>query len=806
MALAVLLAVLAGGACGGSGGEATCRRNEECAPGSLCMDGRCRVVDGGGDGSTTEADGDAAGEAPDADGPEARDADGAETHTGDRCDDAHPCPPGWVCEEGACAVDCGTAARCGADVCCAPDQVCYLGECTTPGAECESVPPGECGVGGRCPEGEQCDPSLGRCMPVPADATCEFHPEASFDPVVLWQWDGAADHPTFRHAIATPAVADIDGDGAADVVVPVTEHIPGTPSVAGLLCALSGLGDCAGGPRELWCTSPDEPRVNWVAPPAVADLDGTGVLTIVAGDGRAGAGCPRSDLACGIAGYDAAGRRIPGFGTDASGDPVDVFVWVGGPAIADLEGDGQAEVFVGFTVFGSDGRLRWSRPAASAYGSLTLAADLDGDGDQEIVGGNMAYHADGSEAWAPGVAARGLGDGWPAVADFDRDGQPEVVVVASGAVRVFDRSGNLFSSAAATVSGVGGPPTIADIDGDGTPDIAVAGQNSLTTFRVGPAPEHALAVLWQVPSRDYSSNFTGSSVFDFDGDGRTEVIYGDECFARVYDGRGDGAGGTTTLFEVPNTSCTGTEYPVVADLTGDGKAEFVVVANDAEAMGTACSPYVTACRTAYPGYEPHAGVRVYRDRNDNWVATRAVWNQHTYHVTNVCDGRDDVCPAGANRYGAIPASEHPSWAFPPGAPLNSYRVNAQLEGAFAAPDLVPRNARADLSPCPASLGLLVDVTNLGALGVPLGVPVAFYHRRADGGTTLVGVGRTRRVLLPGGSEPLRVDWSPLPAELVGVPLEVDVVVDDDGTGAGTVNECDEANNTATIFPICAGLG
>jgi hypothetical protein len=798
---AVAVLVVAG--CGDSGSTRTCSTEHDCPAGQVCVDGRCRAADGGtgadadGDGGDADADADVDGELGEADG---------ETSTGTRCDDAHPCPAGWLCEDGACAIDCGTAVRCGDDVCCVADQVCYLGACTLPGDDCTPGVPGACGGVGRCPEGEQCDPSLESCMPVPPAVTCEYHPEAAFEPQLLWEWTGSSSNPGYRHAIATPAVADINGDGASDIIVPVVQTIPGTPTVTGILCALSGPGDCAGGPRELWCTSPADPGVNWVASPAIADLDGDGELTIVVGDGQM---CSSGTYSCGIAGYDAAGNRIAGFGTDAAGAPVGVAVWAGGPAIADLQGDGTAEVIVGFTVFGADGRQVWTRPGAAGnagFGPLVAVADLDGVAGMEIVSGNMAYHADGTEAWAAGVAARGFEDGWPAIADFDLDGRPEVVVVARGTVRIFDRDGNLFSTAAATVAGYGGPPTVADLDGDGTPDIAVAGQNSLTAFRVGSAPDHALTTLWQVPSRDFSSNFTGSSVFDFDGDGRAEVIYADECYARVYDGPGDGAGSTTTLFEVPNTSCTGTEYPVVADITGDGKAEFVVVANNAEAMGTACSPYVTACRTAFAGYEPWSGVRAWRDRNDNWVATRAIWNQHTYHVTNVCDGRDAVCPAASNRHGAVPATEPSSWAFPAAAPLNSYRVNAQLEGMFSAPDLVPRNARADLSPCPGALGLRVDVTNLGALGVPAGIAVAFYHLDASGGRTLLGVGHTTRVLLPGASERVRIDWSPLPPELVDVVLTIEVVVDDDGTGAGAFHECDETNNAATILPVCAGIG
>ena len=79
--------------------------------------------------------------------------------------------------------------------------------------------------------------------------------------------------------------------------------------------------------------------------------------------------------------------------------------------------------------------------------------------------------------------------------------------------------------------GMGGPPTIADMDGDGVPEIGVAGQVYYTVFnRDG-------SVRWKSAIRDRSSNSTGSTVFDFDGDGSVEVVYRDELFLRVYRAR-----------------------------------------------------------------------------------------------------------------------------------------------------------------------------------------------------------------------------------------------------------------------------
>ena len=49
----------------------------------------------------------------------------------------------------------------------------------------------------------------------------------------------------------------------------------------------------------------------------------------------------------------------------------------------------------------------------------------------------------------------------------------------------------------------------------------------------GACPDY---ILWSTKSQDHSSNITGSSVFDFPGAGTPEVVYADECFARVFSG------------------------------------------------------------------------------------------------------------------------------------------------------------------------------------------------------------------------------------------------------------------------------
>src|SRR3954453_18023139 len=85
-----------------------------------------------------------------------------------------------------------------------------------------------------------------------------------------------------------------------------------------------------------------------------------------------------------------------------------------------------------------------------------------------------------------------------------------------------------------------------------------------------------IAVVGKTPNHDLSSSVTGSTVFDFEGDGKAEVIYGDECFLWVFDGQ-TGAG----RFAAPHTSFTGTEASLVADVDGDGRSEIVMVTNGA---------------------------------------------------------------------------------------------------------------------------------------------------------------------------------------------------------------------------------
>jgi hypothetical protein len=294
--------------------------------------------------------------------------------------------------------------------------------------------------------------------------------------------------------------------------------------------------------------------------------------------------------------------------------------------------------------------------------------------------------------------------------------------------------------------GAGGPPTVANFDTDPEPEIGVAGRTRYTVYDVDGS------IVFSNEIQEFSSSRTGSSVFDFDGDGQAEVVYNDENTLFVYSYVGTAS--AAVVWSTPNPTLTAHEYPVIADVDNDGNAEIIVGAND---FG----------RT--PGA---AGLRVFGDIMDNWVPTRTIWNQHAYHVTNV------------NLDGSIPYPQLSNWLID-----NTFRTNVQGTGnggALAAPDAAVAGYLT-LDRCPASIELGVWVENRGAIQLPAGTSVAFYDGPPTGRTAFA-VGATSITLAPGDAELVAVSWPNPPM----TPTTIYVRLDDGGTGQGAHNECDES--------------
>ncbi len=647
--------------------------------------------------------------------------------------------------------------------------------------------------------GDLCDPDTTRRTNRPNDPACVFRaPVGQFFPQLEWSISvGNTDpYPDLDQVMMTPVVANLTDDNA-DGIIDETD-IPDVIYTSfktnnnvgnwdelrhGVLRAVSGDGSGAlwhVGSNELGLSSTG--GVQPAGSVAVGDIDGDVFVEIVTGlwdDSTESGGLVAIN-------HDGTVLWTTSYEANNVAQPRQFRYWWGGPSLADIDNDGDTEIVIGAMVFDHNGALVWDGndtpqtgpvgqginwpngdSSRTTYtGTLSLVADLTNDGQsrQHIVTGRTAYNFDGTLLWE---ADASLPDGFPAVGDFDLDGTPEVVVSANGTVRIHNGATGAVVWGPVTIensvgvkAGRVGPPTIADFDGNGTPEIGVASKDQYVALKINlnqPTPTFAQAKLWSSATEDASSSMTGSSVFDFEGDGKAEVVYNDELFLRVY----DGATGAV-LFQEPNTSFTALEYPIIVDVDNDGAAEIIVAANDFE-----CGDKLPACQKGLKG------IRVFGDANDNWISTRRIWNQHTYHINNVTE------------IGQIPRNEATSWV-----DHNTYRLNAQTSlDPEAAPDLIPEDLQVSFDSCDAFVS--VWVTNTGAERVGAGLPVQIYA--VNGNTrTNVGSGATQLPLEPGDSEKVTVTVR-LPN---GGPWTIEVDVDADINGQSTKNECNENNNRA----------
>ncbi|MCE7888125.1 MAG: VCBS repeat-containing protein [Myxococcales bacterium] len=761
-----------------------------------------------------------------------------DTGTPEECNAQKPCEAG-VCVGGKCCASLDQA--CGAS-CCNTSEVCLFEQCIVPGKSCQTAadcaageycetalgtPAGDGGLtdGGAGDGGAVCTqpvPANGKCVKLPpicqGDAgapdggtcveQCEYHPPSGvLTAVKKWQWgtDSAPKQfPNFADVWATPTVArvvDANCDGKVDETDP-PNVIFVSGNAAGTCCSCNGATPSTCLTGKLRVLDGQSGQEIWTLDKAKAGAFGFAGLSVALGDVT---GDQKVDIVTMtgdgfIAVIDNQGKVV-----GVSDKPVDsaaagAFGWGGGIAIADMDGDGSPEVAYGRNLFSTKGGVitrLWVGTGGNGGGAareLSFFVDLNGDGKLELLAGNTAYKLDGTTLWN----TAGVGNGFNAVADFDGDAKPEAVVVQGGKLWVLEGATGVVELGPLTLpsTGEGGPPTVADFDGDGKREIGVAQQALYTMVK----PDYAgnkLDVVWTAPNHDLSSSVTGSSVFDFDGDGKAEVVYNDECFLWVYDGQTG-----KVLFATQTTSFTATEASLVADVDGDGHSEILMVSNGADpsAAGWKCNvapwnqPDAANNRPAWvppAGKTAYRGITAFGDKQNSWVGTRTVWNQHAYSVSNVCDSRDSACDP-PNIYGSIPLAQKPNWTQ---SWLNNFRQNVQDKGIFDAPDVT---VKVDVS-CSTPIVVKVSVRNIGLAGLPAGVTVAVFVDQ--GGTqTQLGTVVTTKPLLPGQTEVL--DFTvPAGAALQSDGFFAKVVIDPNNK---TFNECRDDNNQSAIVKAKCG--
>ncbi len=393
-----------------------------------------------------------------------------------------------------------------------------------------------------------------------------------YEGTILWSRDTSvalnafarnATKTTIRNAIT---IADLDGDGYNEVIVPVGDVFE-TAENGGMVVYTHDGRLKEGWPQLTYDRRALGHTAGIVSTPAVADINADGKLEIIAGafDHR-------------VYAWHHDGRLVEGW-------PRHVFdtVW-SSPAVGDIDNDGLLEIVIGVDahvdpyqgsidggalyVFKPDGStmLGFPRYINEIISSTPALADLTGNGYLDIVVGAGRYYngSDGSKVHAYDYRGRPL-SGWP--------------VTTGGAVLA--------------------SPAVVDLDANGTLEVVVGSSDGKVY-----AWRHTGTLVpgWPMTPRNWVGNALPQRtaiVADVDGaersDGRLEVLISHGWEVTIIDSGGrqqtwDGLSDNPLLRPSYLTDYTLDAPPAVGDITGDGRLELV--AAGASRGGTQAVVYV----------------------------------------------------------------------------------------------------------------------------------------------------------------------------------------------------------------------
>jgi hypothetical protein len=355
---------------------------------------------------------------------------------------------------------------------------------------------------------------------------------------------------------------------------------------------------------------------NNVSQLALVDVDGDGKSDVVASDGSGNITVLQNTSSINHPSFAVASNLSP------NGENVSLDSWV---AVGDINGDGKPDIV---TVYGesfliylntsSNGQLSFAAAQSfptNAYETSGVAlADFDGDGRIDIAIMTSLYNAgtttlsiyrntgDGTKlSFAPAVGYGTVDFGWQMqVADFDRDGKPDIAVVSELQIDAYRNSstpGNIsFSPSGSYKSNLSQSFAVADVNGDGLQDLISVGLNNQTDgylFSVlkntSTSGSISFAAKIDSPYTDYTQIDYFSPVAGLvDGDGKPDVVvpgpnaYGNGPFSLYRNTGSDGSIAFETGGHYTSQVTFGwTRGAVIGDIDGDGKAD-IVVANDAD--------------------------------------------------------------------------------------------------------------------------------------------------------------------------------------------------------------------------------
>ena len=488
-------------------------------------------------------------------------------------------------------------------------------------------------------------------------------------------------------------------------------------------------------------------------------------------------------------------------------------------SVTDFNYDGWPELYIGNTVYdaatlkrlcagpanGNSGRSWRSSVNERGRCAMSFAANVLGDSIPELVCGNTIYHVDivsrtdatqnsVTEVKTITIPSRIPQDGNVAVADFNLDGQLDVMVIIDGTqsettdsayIYAYDPVSEDIFFVHGKYSRTIGYPLVGDIDGDGLLEfVYIDFQYSLSNSRITAmkyVPTAGLQTKWQATHADESGQ-TSMTLFDFNQDNIMEIVYRDQDKLRIINGSGKShlTGNDTipfyNLYTKSMSAGTWKEYPVVADVNGDGAAEIVTCGKVGSGLGWVGGQLWVI-----------GGIHL-------WAPARPVWNQYMYNVTNT--NKDLTVP--------VPLFDNAtSFTDPDGVvrrPFNNFLQQATTLDQYGRPfsRMLNVSVTTDTSMTYANGMFTYSFTFCNDGGQPLNNPFSVtYYADSYHGSVI----RTEEIFASLTVDNcMTVTTQFTDAELLAFPdLETIVVaVNDNGTGVaqtgGQQEECDTTDN------------